>query len=48
LRRYTKERELLKTRSILYQLFVQETQTNVNKIAASKAGAYTRPLFSST
>ena len=32
-----KERELLKTRSILYQLFVQETQTNVNKIAASKA-----------
>jgi hypothetical protein len=36
--RYTtaKERELLKTRSVLYQLFVQEAKTNVAKIAASK------------
>lgn len=32
-----KERELLKTRSVLYQLFVQEAKTNVAKIAASKS-----------
>lgn len=32
-----KERELLKTRSVLYQLFVQEARTNVAKIAASKS-----------
>jgi len=32
-----KERQLLKTRSVLYQLFVQEARTNVAKIAGSKA-----------
>ena len=32
-----KERDLLRCRSILYQLFVQEARANVEKIAASKA-----------